>query len=98
MDFGQMAIGGVMIIPLIIGLVQVIKKFGVQGEKLMWIGLGLGCFFGALFKIQELFPAASAVIQTIVYVFSFALYALSATGLYDLGKSWVETGKLPPGK
>lgn len=89
MDFASLAVGGVLLIPLIIGLVKVAKNLGMTGNKLTYLALGLGALFGLAFKLYQLFPATQVVIEVIIFVIGFALAGLAATGIYDLGKEWL---------
>jgi hypothetical protein len=91
-DFGQAAVGGIAIIPLVVGLVQVIKKAGLSGNKLMLIAMAIGMVAGLLWRLSIMFPVAGPWIELIFYVIAFGLFALASTGLYDLGNLW--TGRL----
>ena len=89
MDFNQLAVGGTLLIPLVIGLVQVIKNLGVTGKALTYVALAIGALLGLFYKLYQMIPGAQPVIEVIVFVIGFALFALAATGIYDLGKTWV---------
>lgn len=90
LDFASLAIGGIALIPLVIGLVQVIRNLGVSGNPLTFYALGIGAIAGLLFKISQMFPIAQPWVELVIFTVGFALFALAATGLYDLGKVWVE--------
>ena len=85
-EFGELAIGAVTVIPLIIGIVQFAKKFGLQGNILVAVSVGIGAFFGALIEVAEIYPEILPWIKVVVYGL---IMGLAASGLYDLGKGWV---------
>lgn len=86
-EFAELAIGSVLVIPLVMGLVQFGKKFGLDGVWNMVVALLLGVLFGGIaYGINEaLLPA-----EWIPYI-KWAVFALSVglgtAGLYDLGKT-----------
>jgi hypothetical protein len=86
MDFTQLAIGGVLLIPLIIGIVRVIKKAGVVGNALMYWAIGISMIIGLLYKLSIMFPVTQQWVELVIFVVAFGLVGLSATGLYDLSK------------
>jgi len=86
-DFSNLAVGGVLIIPLVAGLVQFAKKFGVDGIWNIVLAVILGIFFGGLaFGIDEKLIAEGWVpyIKWVVFALSVGL---GAGGLYDMGKT-----------
>lgn len=86
-EFGELAIGAVTVIPLILGIVQFAKKFGLQGNGNIVLALVLGFFFGALaYGINEaLIPAVwIPYIKWVVFALSVSV---AAGGLYDVGKT-----------
>lgn len=86
-EFANLAIGSVLVIPLVLGLVQFAKKFGLDGNGNVILSVALGIFFGGIaYGIdQSLLPAL-----WIPYI-KWAIFALSvglgAGGLYDVGKT-----------
>jgi len=86
-EFANLAIGSVLVIPLVLGLVQFFKKFGLDGNWNIVASVLLGIFFGGIaYGIdQSLLPAL-----WIPYI-KWAVFALSvglgAGGLYDVGKT-----------
>jgi hypothetical protein len=83
MDF---AIAGVAIIPLVLGIVEFAKKFGVEGKGSLALVVILGFVFSGLAYAfdQGLIPEVATPWISLVVV---ALAGgLAAAGLYDLGK------------
>jgi len=94
--FSGLAIGGIAIIAIIMGLVQFAKKFGLDGNWLILLALLLGFFFGGIaYGIdQALIPGGWVpYIQWVVFALAVGL---SAAGFYDLGKTRFGTNM--PGK
>lgn len=77
-------IDGISIILLIVGLVELVKKFGVEGNKLTAISVVVGIVVGVGFKLYNMIPAAAPWIEVAVVGLAFGL---AATGLYDLAKN-----------
>lgn len=86
-DFGNLAIGSILVIPLVMGLVQFAKKFGADGNVNLLIAFVAAIAFGGVaYGIEQaLFPVAWVPYIKWV-VFSLAV-GLGATGLYDVGKT-----------
>jgi hypothetical protein len=86
-EFGNLAIGSVLVIPLVLGLVQFAKKFGLDGNGNVVLAIVLGIVFGGIsYGIdQSLLPTV-----WVPYI-KWAVFALSvglgAGGLYDIGKT-----------
>jgi len=86
-EFAELAIGSVAVIPLVLGIVQFLKKFGLDGNWNIVASVVLGIVFGGLaYGIdQSLLPVVA-----IPYI-KWAVYALSVgfavAGLYDIGKT-----------
>lgn len=89
-DLGAVAIGGVLIIPLIIGLVEFLKGQGLEGKRaIMLASFALGVIgLGVAGAIEEgLIPiSALAWIRVIIWALAGGVAACSAMGLYDLSK------------
>jgi hypothetical protein len=88
LDFSKVAIGGVALIPLIIGLVEFAKTQGLTGRRwFMFMAFVLGIVFaGVAQAISEgLIPlVALAWVRVIVVAIGGAIAACAAMGLYDL--------------
>ena len=86
-EFESLAIGSVLVIPLVIGIVQFAKKFGLNGNGNIVLALVLGFLFGGLaYGIdQSLLPELwIPYIKWVVFALSTAI---AAGGLYDVGKT-----------
>lgn len=93
MDISKLAIGGIALIPLTVGLVEFSKSFGVKGWALrleaFLIGLVLAGLAGAI--EFELVPAlALPWIRVGAIALAGAIAAVSACGLYDLAKPLIK--------
>lgn len=88
MDFGQVMIGGVLLIPLVMGWMEVAKRhFGLSGRALVATAIVALLLFGGIAGAieEELIPALAMVwIRVVVYALAFALVGLAGMGLYDL--------------
>ena len=78
-----LSMGGLSV--LVFGLVEFVKKFGVQGEKLTAISAAIG---GALSVFFYLAVRYDAVREWYVMVAFGILGALAASGLYDFTKQF----------
>ena len=85
-NFGELAIGGVNLILLVLGIVEAAKRLGIKDQGSFILALALGAAFGGLEMAlaSELVPA-TAVPWIVVAVRSLG-GAVAATGLYDIGK------------
>jgi uncharacterized membrane protein HdeD (DUF308 family) len=80
MDLGNFTLNPVTLALLILGIVEFIKKFGVQGNKLMLISMAVGIIFAVIYQVSELIQPAQVYIQ----VAFFGLAAgLCASGIYN---------------
>ena len=80
------SIAGVLILPLIVGLVEFAKDYGIEGKWSRLFAVALGLLFGGLWYAinQGIIPEA-AMPWIGIPVFGLA-FGLGAAGLYDLGK------------
>lgn len=86
MDYASLAIGGVAVIPLIVGLVEFAKRLGLQGEGCTVLSAVLGFVFIALaYSIESGMMPEAAVPWIILFVVGLG-GGLAAAGLYDLSK------------
>ena len=82
----DLAIGGVLVLALIVGIVEFAKRFGLDGNGNVILTFVLAFLFGGLaLAIQEgLIPEAALLwIELVVGAISFAL---AACGLHEVGK------------
>ena len=100
-DFQALAIGGVLIIPLVLGLVEFSKRLGVSGNWSTIEAFALAAAFGMVAHAIEtgMMPhAAIPWVQMVVVGLGAGIAGLAATGIYDLGRwavgSWAA---YPPG-
>ncbi|HUW09109.1 MAG TPA: hypothetical protein VM537_05230 [Anaerolineae bacterium] len=94
-DLGSVAIGGVLLIPLIIGLVEFLKGQGLEGKRRLQLAaflLGLPGL-GVAGAIEEgLIPiAALPWIRVVIWALAGGVAACAAMGLYDLTKKFRPT-------
>jgi len=93
MDFSKLAIGGVAIIPLIAGLVQVSKGLGLGGYWLKVEAFILGAIFAGLAGAMsfDLIPIlAIPWIQVAFIALGGGVAGAATTGLYDMIKPLLE--------
>lgn len=72
-----------LLVVFVLGLVELVKKLGVTGEKLTVVSMMVGAALGVLYQLGVIYPAIMPWVQVVVYG---GLTGLSASGLYDLGK------------
>ena len=79
------SINPLLVLAMILGLVEFIKKFGIKdGNKPIFVSMGVGVFFGVLFQLQIMFPAIAPWFKVGFYGI---LMGLAASGLYKLPSS-----------
>ena len=91
-DLGSVALGGVLLIPLIIGLVEFFKGQGLAGKRQIQLAaflLGVPGL-GVAGAIEEgLIPiAALPWIRVAIWALAGGVAACAAMGLYDLSKKF----------
>lgn len=89
MDFAELAIGGVALIPVIMGLVEFSKKLGAQGKGLIVEAFGLGVLLAGVWGTIEfgLMPEpALPWVKVAAVALGGGVAALAAVGDYDLAK------------
>lgn len=79
-----------LILAMIIGLVELAKKLGLQGSACLIASMVLGILFGVAFQLGALYPAINIWIQIVVYGI---LFGLAASGLYDVGKRFMPSAQ-----
>lgn len=85
MNFDTAVLGLVGMVPVVLGIVEALKKFGVEGKASFASALGVGFLFGAYLEAlaQGFIPPLA---QSIVSVLVVGLGGgLAVSGLYDLG-------------
>ena len=89
-DFKDLAIAGVSLIPLILGWVEVAKKLGVKGNWSLILALVLGAGFTGLWQAMGSGLVPDGAVPWINVVVVGLGGALAAGGLYDVGQRQVE--------
>lgn len=84
MDFQDM-VGGIPLVLVVLGLVEFIKRFGVEGKALLGVSMGVGLVLGVLYKISLALPVTYGE-WFIAAIYGIAL-GLVASGIYDAAKS-----------
>jgi len=77
---------GPQLIPVIIGLTEVAKKFKVPSKWCLVLALAVGVGMGLLIEAAYQYPAIGPWVAAGI---KGLIYGLSATGLYALGSKWV---------
>jgi len=80
-------IAGFSTVLLIAGIVELIKKLGLQGNILILVSVGIGMVFGVVFRVYEMFPVTQQWIELAYFGLAFGL---GASGLYDLTKRFTQ--------
>jgi uncharacterized membrane protein HdeD (DUF308 family) len=80
MDLSTFTLNPLTLALLIIGIVEFVKKFGVTGNKLMLISMGVGVTFGIVYKFHEVYPPLEQYIE--IAFFGIAA-GLCASGIYS---------------
>lgn len=81
--FGELS--PVLLLLLVMGLVEFAKKFGLKGNAVIALSMGLGVVFGLLYQIATLgVPLDFA--GWFMYVVFGLVFGLAVSGLWDLGK------------
>jgi|GEM_PF-1302808 len=82
----EYSIAGILIIPMVLGLVEMAKRLGVRGEWSTLLAVLLGTVFGSLvYGINEGLIPEQYVPYIKWAVFSLG-FGLSIPGLYKIGK------------
>ena len=79
MDISALAVGGISIVALIIGLVKVAREMGMPSKFAPALAVLLGVIFGVT-------AAMYASSEVYVGIIGGIAAGLGASGLYDLGK------------
>ena len=83
--FASAAVSGVPLVLFVVGLVEWLKRFGVQGAALNIAAMLIGLVFGGGYMIAQAVPADFAGwFGTAVYGLALGLIA---SGIYDAAKS-----------
>ncbi len=88
MDLNNFLVNPVTLALIILGVVEMIKKFGVTGNKLMLISMAVGITFGVVYKLYELYTPSKIYIDVIFFGIAAGL---GASGIYSF-----VTDRFPP--
>ena len=80
MDLSTFTLNPLTLALLILGIVEFIKKFGLTGNKLMLVSMGVGILFAVVYKFHEVYPPAEQYIE--IAFFGIAA-GLCASGIYS---------------
>ncbi len=93
--FADLAIGGIGVIVLVLGIVEACKGIGVTGKASQGLALGLGFGFVALASAIEQGLVPAEWVPYIEIGVKGLGGALAATGIYDLGRRVARSGDRP---
>ena len=79
MDLSNFLVNPITLALIVLGVVEFIKKFGVTGNKLMLVAMGVGIFFALLYKARDFYQPAQPYID--VAFFGIAV-GLGASSIY----------------
>jgi len=85
-DFGQLAIGGVNLILLVLGWVEAAKRLGISGQGSFIMALVCGVLFAGLWQAMNTGLVPEVALPWIRVVIVGLGGGVAATGIYDLGK------------
>lgn len=80
MSLENFIVNPVTLALIVLGVVEFIKNYGVQGKKLMLVAMAIGMGFAVLYKARELYLPAQPFIDV---VFFGVFVGLGASGIYS---------------
>ncbi len=80
MSIESFIVNPVTLALIVLGVVEFIKNYGVQGKKLMLVAMGIGMLFAVLYKAREMYLPAQPYIDV---VFFGVFVGLGASGIYS---------------
>ncbi len=80
MDLSTFTLNPLTLALLILGIVEFIKKFGLTGNKLMLVSMGVGMLFAIVYRFHEIYPPLEPYIEI---VFFGVAAGLCASGIYS---------------
>lgn len=81
----ELTIGGVLVMALVLGIVEALKSFGVEGRASQGAALGLAWVFVALAKAIEQGLIPEPYLTWVTIAVTGLAGGLAAMGYYDLG-------------
>ena len=85
-DFGQLAIGGVNLILLVLGWVEAAKRLGISGQGSFIMALVCGVLFAGLWQAMNTGLVPEVALPWIRVVIVGLGGGVAATGIYDIAK------------
>ena len=89
MNVFDVAVNGVPLVFVVMGLVEFIKRRGVTGNALSYVSMGLGLVLGGGYQISQIGVPTSFSTWFGVGIFGIG-YGLVASGIYDVGDAMVD--------
>lgn len=80
MDLNNFLVNPLTLILIILGVVEMVKKLGVSGNKLMFISMAVGFGLAMLYKLRELYEPSSVYVEVIFFGIAAGL---GASGIYS---------------
>ena len=68
MDLSVFTLNPVTLALLILGIVEFLKRFGMTGNKLMLVSMGVGILFATVYKFHELYPPAEPYVEVVFFL------------------------------
>jgi len=85
MDFNSLTVNGLPLMVIVMGIVSVLKKFGISGNALFASSLGTGLIMGILYQVSIAVPVG------FTQWFGVAIFGVGlgivTSGAYDVIKS-----------
>lgn len=82
-DLGQLLVAGVFFMPVVMGLVEWIKKLGLNTKLLPFVSMGIGLILGGGYYIAEYGLSVDFAGWFGCVIFGLTI-GLSASGVYDV--------------
>ena len=80
MDLNNFLVNPLTLVLIILGVVEMVKKLGVSGNKLMFISMVVGFGLALLYKLRELYEPSSVYVDVIFFGIAAGL---GASGIYS---------------
>ena len=80
MDLNEFIINPITLMALVFGLVELVKKLGLSGNKLILVSMAMGIAFGVIYQLRTAIPVSAPYID--IGFFGIAV-GLAASGFYN---------------
>lgn len=87
--FSQVSILGVPLLFVVIGLVEYVKRLGVEGKPLLGVSMAIGLILGTGYQVAALGLPLDYATWFYVIVYGLGL-GVVASGVYDAAKALIE--------